>query len=284
MSGRTQKYYKVRKLMEGVYSLTNVNVRMYLFVGKNHALLFDTGYGFVDWTESVRTITDLPLYVVNSHGHFDHAGGNRFYPGPIYIHEKDIQVANRHLSSEYLSYSLGEVKKMHKIFFWLPWFPKTLNEDEYKTTGAYKNYKTVQEGEVFDLGDTSLEVIELPGHTEGSIGLLHREKRCLYVSDAIGPDTYLFLPESTNLACYAKTIEKANTLEFESFFVAHIGKAFPKSELEKYLDVARNPDFENGKIRKDEFLCPGEEIRQCSPIGMKLNYKCPKIDISRKKL
>ena len=47
-----------------------------LIIGKTKALLFDTGIGVEDYKSTIKKLTDLPLIVINSHGHFDHIGGN----------------------------------------------------------------------------------------------------------------------------------------------------------------------------------------------------------------
>ena len=49
---------------------------MYLVLGKSKALLVDTGLGVGRLAAFVKTLTALPVVVVNTHGHPDHAGGN----------------------------------------------------------------------------------------------------------------------------------------------------------------------------------------------------------------
>ena len=68
------------------------DVHCTLIVGRERALLFDTGYGFCDIREAVSALTDLPLTIVNSHGHLDHAGGNFWFEQKIYIHPYERQV------------------------------------------------------------------------------------------------------------------------------------------------------------------------------------------------
>ena len=72
---------------------------MDLIVGSHHALLFDTGYGYGDLRSVVQTITELPLYVVNSHGHVDHACGNASFGG-AYIHPLDMELCREHNGPE----------------------------------------------------------------------------------------------------------------------------------------------------------------------------------------
>jgi glyoxylase-like metal-dependent hydrolase (beta-lactamase superfamily II) len=49
---------------------------MYLVAGQDRALLIDTGWGEGDLPAHVATLTDLPLTVINTHGHRDHSPGN----------------------------------------------------------------------------------------------------------------------------------------------------------------------------------------------------------------
>jgi glyoxylase-like metal-dependent hydrolase (beta-lactamase superfamily II) len=48
----------------------------YLIVGKQRALLFDTGMGMSDIKKLTAELTRLPIIVLNSHTHDDHVGGN----------------------------------------------------------------------------------------------------------------------------------------------------------------------------------------------------------------
>ena len=91
--------YQVSETMSGVYRIENSGVHMDLLVGSHHALLFDTGYGFDDLHGLVRRITDLPLYVVNSHGHVDHACGNWQFP-EVFIHPGDAALCRLHNGPE----------------------------------------------------------------------------------------------------------------------------------------------------------------------------------------
>jgi glyoxylase-like metal-dependent hydrolase (beta-lactamase superfamily II) len=48
----------------------------YLILGKEKALLFDTGMGISDIRKLTAELTKLPIIVLNSHTHDDHVGGN----------------------------------------------------------------------------------------------------------------------------------------------------------------------------------------------------------------
>ena len=90
-------YYQVTQIGNGRYRIYDpLGVFTDLFVGTERALLWDTSYGFRDLRAVVKELTDLPLYVVNSHGHIDHACGNYQFDEPIYIHPADIPVLRDH--------------------------------------------------------------------------------------------------------------------------------------------------------------------------------------------
>src|SRR5271170_740454 len=48
----------------------------YLILGKDKAILFDTGMGISDLRAVIQQLTKLPVIVLNSHTHDDHVGDN----------------------------------------------------------------------------------------------------------------------------------------------------------------------------------------------------------------
>ena len=63
-----------------------------LIVGRDRALLLDTGLGNFDMMEIVRRITDKPVMLVLTHAHSDHMGGIGQFQ-EIYIHPADLPAA-----------------------------------------------------------------------------------------------------------------------------------------------------------------------------------------------
>ena len=58
----------------------------YLLIGKEQALLIDTGLGVSDISVEVRKITDKPIIVIPTHVHWDHIGGLSGFR-KFYVHE-----------------------------------------------------------------------------------------------------------------------------------------------------------------------------------------------------
>lgn len=165
----------IQELSPGVWAIDQVMVRCFLIVGKEKALLLDTGAGECDMHSLIRTITDLPVTVVHSHGDGDHTENDSQFP-EIYADPKENPI----------------------ILRFRPQLPSTL--------------LPVQEGDVFDLGDRTLEVVEAPGHTPGSICLLDRANGILFSGDTLGYGPVFLFGDHRDIHTYRKTLDKLDTL------------------------------------------------------------------------
>lgn len=227
-------FYSIISISDGIYRITSCEgVFMELFVGEHHALLFDTGMGYGDLRGCVRSITDLPLYIVNSHGHPDHMGGNFLFDEPVYIHPEDIPLLMQYNStrSEFLPDEQSRTSEF---------------DEQAYINAAVNELIPVHGGHIFDLGGLTLETLELPGHTPGSIGLLCRETRTLYASDAINGWVWLFLEESLPLSVYRATLRKASAIDFDLMYTGHGPVPEPKETFAKFIETADGLDYENG--------------------------------------
>ncbi|MBQ7229305.1 MAG: MBL fold metallo-hydrolase [Oscillospiraceae bacterium] len=249
-----EEIYTVRELETGLFRIGNSRVFMDLIVGAHHALLFDTGYGFGDLKALVRSLTDKPLYVVNSHGHVDHACGNAQFGG-AWIHPADMALAQEHNGRQMRMAELETAE-----------VPMDFDLEAYLHLGTGE-LTPVGEGHIFDLGGLTLEVINLPGHTAGSIGLWCPEKRLLWVGDAMNCFIWLFLPEAQSLSTYISTLQKAAKLPFTHMLQSHEPDPVPKRKLWDYLDLAEHPDFENGTLVPAPLGYEGE-TRICTRRGI----------------
>ena len=256
MDKTLKKTYRVRKLMDGVYGITSSVVVCYLIIGNRKACVIDTAYGFADLQAMVREITDLPLVVLNSHGHVDHTGGNFYFDTPVYISEKDVEVYKRHNEPQFHRYMENKLKIFNKIFFWRILVPK---HPEYTDEGRvnFSNWQFVKEGDRFDLGDLTAEIIEIPGHTQGSIAIYFPEKKLLITSDGANSATWLFLPESTDLSTYINSLHKLETYDFEHILTGHSLTLFTRKDLLDWIKVAEHPGLNHAKVVKGGDYAPG---------------------------
>lgn len=112
--------------------------------------LGDERCGIVDRLESIHLEPKDIRYVVNSHLHFDHAGGNQFFPNSIFLVSKQEFDWARNPENE------------GKGYF----------QEDWKHSLRYQEV----EGPLDIYKDGSLVVIPLPGHTPGHQGMLVRLK------------------------------------------------------------------------------------------------------------
>ena len=150
----------------------------YLITGGEKALLVDTANGYEDLAEIVRSLTDLPVTVVNTHGHGDHIFGNAFFD-EAWMHPADFA-----LHDMFAGYAKEHLEK-----YGLRLCP----------------LKPLASGQVFDLGGVQLEVVDLKGHTEGSIGLLDRAGRILYTGDGLNTHLWMQLDHSLPISVMLET-------------------------------------------------------------------------------
>ena len=135
----------------------------YLILGKEKALLFDTGMGISDIRKLVSGLTALPVIVLNSHTHNDHVGGNWQFD-TIYSMDTDFSRQNAKGSTADAQDELAPGQICGEL-------PKDFDAKSYRTK-PWTITKYVHDGDKLDLGHRTLEIISTPGHTPDAICLL----------------------------------------------------------------------------------------------------------------
>lgn len=146
----------------------SLNVDSWLVLGKEKVAVIDTLQESELLYDMVTSLTKLPLEVILTHGHPDHAGKglHKFLENnvPVYMNEKDKPILH--------GFSKEETDKIQSL----------------------------EEGMKFDLGGRMLESISCAGHTPGSMCLLDWENGEVFSGDAIGSGMFwMQLPESLPL-------------------------------------------------------------------------------------
>lgn len=241
--GDNMSYFTITKINDSIYQFNDkMSVLSTLVIGTNKALLFDTTYGIGNLKEEVEKITNLPLIVVNSHGHMDHACGNYQFD-EIYIDEDDIDLCLFHTSKVYRERNLKNAILRGVL-------PENFDQEAYLKKGSGKLLK-LEKNQVFDLGNLHLEVVKIPGHTIGSIALYIKEQKIMLVSDGACPYVWMFLEESAPLKDYVKSIENLLTYDFEKFLLGHGAGLMDRSFMYRLENIAK--EVLSGKVN-DKFV------------------------------
>lgn len=247
--------WRTVKINEHVYQLyESLGVFCSLVIGEKYALLIDTGYGFGDIVSRVRAITDLPLKVINTHGHVDHIQGNKCFD-EVMLHEDDKKLIKFH-SSLFVKMTMYLGAK------------KSLTAEERKQVSQFfkpnkQKLVYIQDGCKIDIGGNVLEVIHTPGHTHGSVCILDKKDRLLFSGDTISSHVWLFLKEGTDVATYCNSISKviARKSEFDGIISGHSAAVFKTTLLEKvlhcaeHIDVAKSSPFPSSLVKDALIYC-----------------------------
>ena len=148
-----QQYVEPFQIFDNVFYVGIDWVAAYVIKTSDGLILVDSLYG--SWIRPLlQNITKLGLnpadikYVINTHGHFDHAGGSAFfqsaYGAKIVMTEEDWQLA---------------AAKPDLPQFYMP---------------VPKRDIVVVDGDTIELGDTTIELFHTPGHTEGVLTLRYQ--------------------------------------------------------------------------------------------------------------
>ena len=170
--------YEVSLLEKGLWAIRDGDVRMYLLDGGSAAFLLDTGYGSGDLRAVVSGLTGAPVTVVHTHSHEDHYGGDGQFHAFV-MHEADAAGI-------------------------LPHCPKDAE------------VRYVREGDRIEGGTVCLTVLEIPGHTPGSIALLEPGRRLLFTGDAFARNfpVYMQFP-GQDYRQYLQGMERLAAMEAE---------------------------------------------------------------------
>lgn len=273
------KFYAADKITD---SLTLIKSRtgelLYLAEGTDKAVLIDTCVGVGHLKEFVTGLTNLPLTVLLTHGHVDHAMGAPEFE-EVYLNLKDVPLYQRQCSLEerkgYLAAGLGDT------------FGELGDDDLVQPDPAYA-FRALTGGMEFDLGGLHIDAYEFPGHTKGSMVFLLREMRILILGDACNNSTFLFDEDACSLDEYRKTLEKVREKlegKYDRVFLSHHDMETGMDIMDNVLDVCR--EAMEGGADDIPFHFMGNHAyiaKKCNERFEREDGKCGNIIYSKEKL
>ena len=249
-------------ILPGVHHIEDPlgGVHMTLLVGSRQALLFDAGYGAFDVQAFVRTLTPLPLTLVLSHGHHDHALGALWFDS-CFMAQEDLPVLTEYTGPRERERVILRAKL------------------QGQAARAFREAKIPQPQPLpqapFDLGGLTVSAIPVPGHTPGSIALLVQERKLLLLGDSWNPQTWVFFKEALPVETYIASFQNLMEQPFDLALAPHKQEAVPKEYLLQYAQGLEK----NGPANAKPFVVPGHErvpTLACTPApGARLIFKKP---------
>jgi glyoxylase-like metal-dependent hydrolase (beta-lactamase superfamily II) len=210
--------------------------------GRASDLLVDSGMGIASLRDAAEDLFERPLVAVATHSHYDHVGGMyEFAERVVHRLEADLLAAPSGRSSlrvadigaDFLAY-LREVGYALESEYLITALPDPDYDPGTWTTAPAPATRIVDEGDVIDLGDRVFEILHLPGHSPGSMGLWEAATGTLFSGDAIYDGPLLDrLPES-DLTDYLATMSRLLDLPVT---VVHAGHD-PSFDRDRLIDIA----------------------------------------------
>ena len=214
--------YEVIQMNENTWRIEDGGVRFFLLTGTEKALLIDSGMMVSNARDIAAELTDLPVSLLNTHADRDHIGSNEQFE-EFYMHPAE--------------------------------------EPIYRRSGKPGKIIPVIEGDVIDLGERPLKVIELPGHTPGSIAVLDAKNRVLISGDPIQEHGRIFMfGDHRNMKDYIRSLEQLEKRKdtFDEIWPSHADIPVSPDTILKLHDGAQA--VLNGQIQGKATEMHGKSI------------------------
>ena len=153
-------------------------VNIYVLAGSERSLVIDAGMGYCDLKAIVESLTDKPYDVVITHAHPDHAGMIHQFDG-VYLNEKEVPSLSW---AAKLDFDLDEFVRNNRLHVgnWEVW---EVTEDMINRGNKDTEILSLEEGDVFDLGNRTITAYSCPGHTPGHMYFIDDYSRIAFTGD-----------------------------------------------------------------------------------------------------
>lgn len=203
----------------------------YLLTSGKETLMIDTGFAMDPCRESVYGALDVVgsdidrLTVVLTHLHSDHTG----LAGEL--SDKGAHLITGRVEAEWIN-GMTDPANWEKYDLTVKLLDLEQDAVHFQEHPGYRFapkkpmvFQTVSEGDRLDIGDFALEVMDLPGHTPGHIGLYCPERGCLFggdhILDKITPNISFWSEAFDSLGVYIKMLEKTKALNLKRIYPSH---------------------------------------------------------------
>lgn len=243
-----EKWFEFRRVDDDITLIWEPNVvplircNIWHVRGRDRDLLIDTGLGMASLKAAARHVFEKSLTAIATHAHYDHVGGFHEFEERV-IHAAEAgKVAAGNAASLYgagkedallESIRAAGYDVPPELFTAVPgegYDPRTYSVLPAPAT------RVVDEGDVIDTGDRRFEVLHLPGHSPGSIGLWEAESGTLFSGDAIYDGPLLDELPGSDIPTYIATMQRLRQLPVSVVHAGH-DPSFGRARLRELCDA-----------------------------------------------
>jgi glyoxylase-like metal-dependent hydrolase (beta-lactamase superfamily II) len=211
--------------------------------GRGRDLLIDTGMGIASLREAARHLLERSVLAVATHSHLDHVGGHYEFDDCL-VHRLEAESLSRPSGRSSLittGWDEAEIQMLRSAGYEVP--PQLVTAlphadyllDDYVRRPASATV-VVEEGDIVDIGNRHFEVLHLPGHSPGSIGLWEAASGTLFSGDAIYDGPLLDALPTSNIADYVRTMRRLRELPASVVHAGH-DPSFGRDRLRELADA-----------------------------------------------
>lgn len=160
----------------------------YLLIGKQRALLIDSGLGVDNIKNFIERLTALPVIVAATHAHWDHIGGHALFDDiAVHCTEEQWLAGKFPISLEVVKRNLTRMPCN---------FPQEFSIENYTIYSGGANI-VLRDGDTIDLGGRHVTTVHTPGHSPGHCCFYEADKKYLFTGDLIYEGClYAFYPSA----------------------------------------------------------------------------------------
>ncbi|MBI1261660.1 MAG: MBL fold metallo-hydrolase [Rhizobiales bacterium] len=211
--------------------------------GRDRDLLIDTGMGIASLRDAAKNLLGAKVTAVATHTHSDHIGGHHEFDDTM-VHKAEAAALahpDGHATLRRAEMPTNYVAAIERSGYHVE---ETLitalpsadyDIDAYGIKEAVVT-QVVMEGDVVDLGNRHFEVLHLPGHSPGSMGLWEAATATLFSGDAIYDGPLLDEIEGADIPAYLHTMKRLRELPVEVVHAGH-DPSFGRARLIELADA-----------------------------------------------
>lgn len=245
------------KVVDGIYLLGRSESNVYLLDGGKEAAILGGGMIYIapDVISQIEEFKIDPKKIKKAiilHSHFDHVGILPYLKKKWeWIKIYGSQKAKELLSSEKV---ISSIQFMNEIIL-----DRQNMKQKAKELGldfpALDVENVVYDGDIINVGNFSLYVLEVPGHSSCSIALYEPNLKALFASDAggipMGDD--VFTAANSNFDKYLDSLNRMSKLDVNLHLAEHFG-AMVGEDAKKFMERSIESAKITRKILEDIYL------------------------------
>jgi glyoxylase-like metal-dependent hydrolase (beta-lactamase superfamily II) len=233
---------------EGITRLTEPAVHELLrcnvwhVAGRDHDMIVDTGLGVSSLRAAAEDLFSSPVIAVATHAHMDHVGNFAEFDERL-IHRAEADAVAHAADDLPLDVGLYDEPSLQALAKWgydiSGGLMLEMPHPDFDLAGheliGVEPTCLLDDGDVVDLGDRAYEVVHVPGHSPGSIGLWDPQRQMLFSGDAVYDGPLLDELPGSDADIYVESMRRLRDLPVEVVHGGH-GESMGRSRYHAIID------------------------------------------------